>query len=65
VGIDLSQLGDMEMMGMAWDPIWRSYVTVDTYVRPIAALLFIVTLAVLYPALRAAFIRPIEAMRSQ
>lgn len=62
-GLDLSALGNVSMMGVAWDPIWRSKVDADTYVTPIITLLVIVTFAVLYPALRAALIRPLDAMR--
>jgi ABC-type lipoprotein release transport system permease subunit len=64
-GIDLRSLGNMSMMGMAIDPVWRARVSVDSYVQPVTILLVIVGLAVIYPALRAAFIRPVEAMRSQ
>lgn len=63
-GIDLSQLGNVSVAGVAMDPIWRARVSVDTYVQPIVTLVVIVGLAVIYPALRAAFIKPIEAMRS-
>ena len=62
-GLDLSSLGNMSLMGMAWDPIWRSAVTLDTYLSPVLTLLVIVALAVTYPALRAAFINPLDAIR--
>jgi putative ABC transport system permease protein len=62
-GLDLSSLGNMSLMGLAWDPIWHSSVTADTYVSPLITLLVIVALAVTYPALRAAFINPLEAIR--
>jgi putative ABC transport system permease protein len=65
VGINLSSVGNISVAGVAFDPFWRSVVTVDTYVGPIVALITIVGLAVLYPALKAAFIRPVEAMRHQ
>jgi len=63
VGLDLSVLGNMSLMGVAWDPIWRSSVTSSTYVTPTVSLLVIVALAVTYPALRAAWIRPLDAIR--
>ena len=63
-GLDLSQLGNLEMMGVAFDPVWRSHVTLETYTGPITTLVVIVVLAVIYPALRAAFIRPLDALRS-
>ena len=64
VGIDMS-FGDLTLMGMAVDPIWRSQVDASTYVTPILLLLVIITLAVLYPAIRAARVHPVEAMRYQ
>ena len=63
-GLDLSGLGEMSVMGVAADMVWRSEVSADTYVQPIFTLMFIVGLAVTYPALKAAFIKPIEAMHS-
>lgn len=62
-GLDLSALGNVTIMGMAWDPIWRSEVTLDTYTGPTTTLMVIVFLAVLYPAIRAARIRPLDAIR--
>lgn len=65
-GIDLS--GSMEgltVMGSTMDSIWLSQVTLQTYTGPIIALLFIVAIAVTYPALKAAFIKPVTAMRHQ
>ncbi len=62
-GLDLSSLGNVSIMGVAWDPVWRSKVDVDTYLTPIITLLVIVSIAVSYPALRAAFIRPLDAIR--
>jgi putative ABC transport system permease protein len=65
-GIDLSaSMGGLTLMGSSIDPIWRSYVTTATYVDPVVALLVIVAIAVTYPALKAAFIDPITAMRHQ
>jgi ABC-type lipoprotein release transport system permease subunit len=62
-GLDLSALGNISIMGMAWDPIWRAEVDTSTYVGPLQTMLVIVFLSVLYPALRAAFIRPLDAIR--
>jgi putative ABC transport system permease protein len=62
-GLDLSALGNVTIMGMAWDPVWRSQVDVQTYVGPTLTLVVIVGLAVIYPALRAAFIQPLDAIR--
>lgn len=65
VGLDLSALGGLSIAGMATDPIWRSEVDVDTYTRPILVLLVIILVAVVYPATRAAFVRPLDAIRHQ
>jgi ABC-type lipoprotein release transport system permease subunit len=62
-GIDMSSMGNVSIMGMAWDPVWRSSVTLETYTGPISSMFVIVALAVLYPALRAAYIRPLDAIR--
>lgn len=65
-GLDLSgSMGDLSIMGSTMDPIWRSQVTLQTYANPIFALLVIVAIAVTYPALKAAWIEPIQAMRHQ
>jgi len=61
-GIDLAQLGGVTIMGIAWDPVWRAAVHVDAFVEPILVLVVIVAAAVLYPALKAALIRPVDAM---
>lgn len=62
-GLDLSSMGDVTVVGMAWNPVWKSLVTVETYTTPILTLSVIIFLSVLYPALKAAFIQPVEAMR--
>jgi putative ABC transport system permease protein len=62
-GLDLGELGNVSIMGVAWDPVWRSKVDLDTYLTPIITLIVIVAIAVTYPALRAAFIRPLDAIR--
>ncbi|MCH9682085.1 MAG: FtsX-like permease family protein [Deltaproteobacteria bacterium] len=65
-GLDLSSsIGELSVMGTSIDPIWRSQVSVASYTGPIVALVVIVMIAVTYPALRAAFIKPITAMRHQ
>ena len=61
-GIDLGKLGGITIMGIAWDPIWRAAVSVGIFTGPILVLVLIVAVAVLYPALKAALIRPVEAM---
>jgi putative ABC transport system permease protein len=53
------------MMGVAFDPVWHAVVTPNTIAGPMVMLLVMVFLAVLYPALKAARLRPVEAMRHQ
>ncbi len=65
VGIDMRNFGNMSVMGVAFDPIWKSIVSVDTYLRPTLSLLVIIGLSVLYPAARAALLRPLDAIRHQ
>lgn len=62
-GINLGTLGGMSVMGLAVDPVWRAVVTDNTFKLPVLMLVAIVSLAVIYPALKAAVIRPVEAMR--
>jgi ABC-type lipoprotein release transport system permease subunit len=64
-GLDLASLGNLSVMGMAMDTTWRSEVDLSTYTGPVQTLLVIILLAVLYPAMRAAFIRPLDAIRHQ
>ena len=61
-GINLSSMSGASIMGIAWDPIWRSSFSVQTFAGPVVMLAAIVLMAVLYPALKAAFIRPVAAM---
>ncbi len=64
-GLDLSGLGGMSFAGMAIDPVWRAVVTPMTIIGPVVTLVVIVTVSVLYPALKAARISPVAAMRYQ
>jgi ABC-type lipoprotein release transport system permease subunit len=64
-GLDLSGLGGTSFAGIAFDPVWRGVVTPTTIVAPVITLLFMVGVAVLYPALKAARLKPVEAMRHQ
>lgn len=64
-GLDLSGLGGTSFAGIAFDPVWRGVVTPMTIVAPVLTLLFMVGVAVLYPALKAARLKPVEAMHHQ
>ena len=63
VGIDLSGIGNMSISGIAWDPVWKAEVNRFTFLGPIVTLIVIVGIAVIYPAAKAAAIRPVDAMR--
>jgi len=65
VGIDVGMLGGTDMMGVAMRPIWYGVYNANTLSGPLLMLVAIVALAVLYPALKAAWIRPVAAMRHQ
>jgi ABC-type antimicrobial peptide transport system permease subunit len=65
VGIDTGALGGVSVMGVAYSSTWTAAVTLYTFVGPICMLLLLAFLAVLYPAVKAARISPVEAMRHQ
>ncbi len=62
-GLDLSAIGGMSVAGIAFDPVWRGVVTPWTIVAPVLTLVFIVSVSALYPAVKAARISPVDAMR--
>jgi len=63
VGLNLASLGGIPIGGIALDPVWRAAVTGYVFVAPVLTLVFIVLLAVIYPAVKAALIQPVAAMR--
>jgi putative ABC transport system permease protein len=63
VGLHLERMAGISIMGMAWDPVWRASVSTATFTGPICTLVFVVLLAVLYPGIKAAMIRPVAAMQ--
>ena len=63
VGIDVGTLGGTSMAGLAMRPVWYGIYNLDSFPGPILVLLVITFLAALYPALKAAWIRPVEAIR--
>lgn len=61
-GIDVGALGGVKVVGMVMPTIWRGIYTLDGAVVPVVMLFCIVFVAVLYPAAKAAWISPIDAM---
>ena len=62
-GIDLSSIaGSTSFGGVALDPIWYAHVTTEAVVIPIVFLFIIAAVAVIYPAVKAAVIRPVKAI---
>ncbi len=64
-GIDVGPLGGTAVMGVSMDQIWTGALNPATIAGPVLILLFIVALAVLFPAVKAARISPIEAIHHQ
>ena len=62
-GILLAGLAGTSIMGIAMEPVWRAAVSTQVFTTPILILVLIVFAAVLYPALKAATVQPVEAMR--
>ncbi len=62
-GIDLSAIsGSVSFGGVAMDPIWHAHITRNAIVLPIVFLFIVATIAVIYPSVKAAVIRPIKAI---
>jgi len=65
-GMDMSGLsGDISFAGIALDPIWYAYVTPDVLINPIIFLFLIALLAAIYPALKVAKIKAVDAIHYQ
>ncbi|MCB9673131.1 MAG: ABC transporter permease [Alphaproteobacteria bacterium] len=63
VGVDVGVLGGTSMLGVSMQQRWTGVYGPGTVIGPVVALAIMVTLAVLYPAAKAAWIRPLDAMR--
>ena len=61
-GLDVAGLGGVSVVGMAMPQIWYAEAGPGSYSGPIAALIVIVALAVLFPAVKAARIEPVSAL---
>lgn len=62
-GIDIGFLAGTDVMGVAMDDLWHGIYTPATIGPPLVLLWVIAGVAVLYPALKAAWIDPVRAMR--
>jgi ABC-type lipoprotein release transport system permease subunit len=64
-GIDIGTMAGISIMGVSWDTVWRAEINERTFLGPTITLVFIVFVAVLYPAGKAARLNPIDAIRHQ
>jgi len=63
VGIDVGALGGMAVMGHAMPPIWYGVYSASSVTGPVIMLVTMVLLGVSVPAVKAALIQPVSAMR--
>jgi len=64
-GIDLGSFAGTSMLGLSMAAVWKAAVSPATFAGPVFTLVAIVLVAVVYPAVKAARISPVEAMRHQ
>ncbi len=65
-GIDLSSFSSgSSLAGMALDPVWYCKLTTKALTMPVWFMFVVVLAAVIYPALKAAFLKPLEALHHQ
>jgi len=62
IGINVGSLGGTDMMGVAMRPIWNGVYNVEVAMPPLILLFFVAGGAVVYPALKAAWLNPVKAM---
>jgi ABC-type lipoprotein release transport system permease subunit len=65
VGVNLGELGGTSVMGMVLDPVWYGTISSKTFSMPLTTMLIVVILGILYPAIKAARITPLEAIHHQ
>ena len=62
-GLDLSSLSEgISFAGLALDPVWYAALSLKSLFRPIVFLFVMTAIAVFYPAIKAAVIRPVDAI---
>lgn len=65
-GIDMSAISSgFSFAGIALDPIWYAYLTLYSLASPVIFLFVIAFIAVIYPAVKVALIRPLDAIHYQ
>jgi len=65
-GIDMTNLADeISFAGIAMNPIWYARITNSALFEPIILLFAITALAVIYPAIKTALMRPLDAIHYQ
>jgi len=62
-GLSVASLAGTSMMGLTMPPTWRGVYGPAAVSGPVGVLLLIVSLAAIYPAAKAALIKPIDAMQ--
>ena len=66
IGIDLSAIASTTSFGgIAMEPVWYAEVSLRTLVVPVFFLFIVTFIAVIYPACKAALIRPVSALHHQ
>jgi len=65
-GIDMSNMaGDFSFAGIALDPIWYSKITSSALLTPVFFLFVIAVISVIYPAIKVAKLRAVDAIHYQ
>jgi ABC-type lipoprotein release transport system permease subunit len=65
-GIDMTSMSSgFSFSGVALDPIWYAHVTTAGLLKPVLFLFVMAALAAFYPAVKAALLRPLDAIRYQ
>ncbi len=64
-GIEMGAMGGMNVAGMAMAQVWYASYSLQGLRAPVVMLVVMASLAVLYPAIKAARISPVVAMRHQ